>query len=360
MVPIDEETALTILKNSEKEFVKGSFSSRKQLSYVTYSRNVFIPLTHVCRNACGYCIFRKDVQQKNILTEKEVISLLERAESLQCTEALFTFGEKPEVYPQIRKELAQMGYTTIIEYLRDLCEYTVEETSLLPHSNCGILTREELSCLKLVNASMGLMLETSSDRLMETEAHRHSPGKHPELRLKTIKKAGELKIPFTTGILVGIGENDLEIYQSLGEIKKIQEKYNHIQEIIIQNFQPKPETVMQNYSPVPITKLVNIVVLARRMFPDTPLQVPPNLNRESLDALVQAGADDLGGISPVTPDFVNPEHRWPDISRTSLNLRERLPVYPKFISTEYLSPRVYEKAVSMTDEEGYVKWSHEY
>ncbi|MBU7018434.1 MAG: 7,8-didemethyl-8-hydroxy-5-deazariboflavin synthase subunit CofG [Theionarchaea archaeon] len=361
MISMDEELALRILKGPHNQ-AKDRLSIKKKLTpYYTYSRNVFLPLTHVCRNACGYCIFRKNVnQQNNILKKEKVYQMLEKAELCQCTEALFTFGEKPEVYPEIERELKEMGYTTIIEYLRDLCEYTVDKTMLFPHSNPGVLTKEDLITLKPVNASMGLMLETVSERLTKTEAHMYSPGKHPALRLKTIEMAGELHIPFTTGILVGIGETDREIYESLQAIRNVQDRYGHIQEVIIQNFQPKPGTVMQHFNPVPVLKMAAIIVLARHVFPDTPLQVPPNLNRDALELLLQCGADDLGGVSPVTPDYVNPKYEWPNICELSLQLRERLPVYPKFIHRKYLSPSIYEKAVSVTDEEGYVRRFNEH
>lgn len=357
---IGRDTALHIL-NYPEPLLEEVLSVKRAFSpYVTYSRNVFVPLTHVCRNRCGYCIFREEPQSRNnIMKKEEVFTLLRKAEAAKCTEALFTFGERPEVYPQVKKELRKMGYTTIIEYLRDLCEYTVEKTSLFPHSNPGVLTEEDILILKPVNASMGLMLENSSKRLTKTEAHQYSPGKDPEIRLRTLKLAGKHKIPFTTGILVGIGETDHEIYQSLRDIRRIHDEYTNIQEIIIQNFQPKPGTSMQHFHPVPVSKLVGIVVLARLMFPDVSIQVPPNLNKESLTSLLRAGADDLGGVSPVTPDYVNPEHEWPDIDTLNCNLKERLPVYPLFITKEYLSVRVYEKAVSVTDQEGYVRWSHE-
>jgi FO synthase subunit 1 len=343
--------ALAILAASDPaEYVH----SIKDPLYITYSRNVFIPLTHVCRNACGYCIFRKEPSQNNILKKEDVYQLLYKAEAVKCTEALFTFGEKPEMYPVVLKELHAMGHTSIIEYAADLCAYTVDNTQLLPHTNAGILSEEELRLLKPVNASMGLMLESSSERLMQTTAHKLSPGKTPRLRLETLKKAGELDIPFTTGILVGIGETDLEIYQSLKSIQKIHQQYNHIQEIIIQNFIPKPHTPMEQYRPVSVSKLVNIVMLARLMFPDVSLQVPPNLNKNALDTLIKAGADDLGGISPVTPDYVNPECGWPDLDLLNREKRERLCVYPQYISKKYLSSTLYEKALSMTDEKGYV------
>jgi FO synthase subunit 1 len=288
-----------------------------------------------------------------------VIQLLQKAESFLCTEALFTFGEKPEVYPRVKEELARMGYTSLVEYVADLCEYTVENTSLFPHSNCGVLTEEDLGMLKPVNASMGMMLENSSPRLMKTEVHQFSPGKDPRLRLQTLELAGKHRVPFTTGILVGIGETDQEIYQSLADIRTIQDRYACIQEVIIQNFQPKPGTPMQQVQPLPGSKMVNIVVLARLMLPDVFIQVPPNLNKDTLVLLLQAGANDLGGISPITCDYVNPEFEWPDIAGLPYEKKERLPVYPKFITREYLSAHVYEKAVSVTDEEGYVRWSCE-
>ena len=356
MIPVDQYTALHILKSSEEHSGWALSVKRAFSPYITYSRNVFVPLTHVCRNRCGYCIFRKEPQSNNnILKKEDVFRLLEKAESAHCTEALFTFGEQPEVYPQVKRELHEMGYTTIIEYLKDLCEYTVEKTSLFPHSNPGVLTEEDIVQLKPINASMGLMLENSSCRLTKTEAHQYSPGKDPEVRLKTLRLAGKHKIPFTTGILVGIGETDQEIYESFLHIRQIHNTYGNIQEVIIQNFQPKPDTPMQHFRPVSVSKMVSIVILARLMFPDVSIQVPPNLNRESLESLLRAGADDLGGISPVTPDYVNPEHEWPDIDSLPFELKERLPVYPQFITKEYLSVNVYEKAVSVTDEEGYVR-----
>ncbi|MBU7011876.1 MAG: 7,8-didemethyl-8-hydroxy-5-deazariboflavin synthase subunit CofG [Theionarchaea archaeon] len=356
MTPPDRKKALCILTASQNQGLQQAFSIKKMRSpYVTYSKNVFIPLTKVCRNACGYCIFRKEPQpDNNILKKETIIQLLRKAESFKCTEVLFTCGEKPEVYPAVERELKEMGYTSLIEYVRDLCEYIVRKTSLFPHSNGGVLTKEEISMLKPFSASMGLMLENSSPRLMSTKAHRFSPGKHPALRLETLELAGKCNIPFTTGILVGIGETDLEIYRSLLDIQRIQNKYHHIQEIIIQNFKPKPETPMETFRPVSLTKLVNIVVLARLMFPDTSIQVPPNLNRGDIARLLKAGADDLGGISPVTPDYINPEYPWPALNELPFEKRERLCVYPKYISKEYLSDELYEKARSITDEEGYV------
>ncbi|MGD2247114.1 MAG: 7,8-didemethyl-8-hydroxy-5-deazariboflavin synthase CofG [Candidatus Methanofastidiosia archaeon] len=354
---VSQEDALAILHHAPEQVKEHAYTVKKEVSpYVTYSKNVFIPLTHVCRNRCGYCAFRKDPSPgSNILQPEKVIKLLKKGEFLGCTEALFTFGEKPEVYPEIRKELKKMGHTTIIEYLYELCEYIIQETTLLPHSNPGVLTEEELLLLKPVNASMGLMVESTSKRLLQTMAHKNSPGKDPALRLRVLKLAGEHNIPFTTGILVGIGETNSEIYQSLKDIKKIQDQYGHIQEIIVQNFKPHPGTPMQFYQPVSVSKLINIVVLARLMFPQTVIQVPPNLNADQLAPLIKAGADDLGGISPVTPDYVNPEYAWPDIQVLPIELKERLCVHPAYITQKYLSERIYIKAVYMTDKAGYVR-----
>lgn len=353
---VSQKDALTILEHPSEYIKEYAYNIKSTLSpYITYSKNVFIPLTHVCRNQCGYCTFRQPPQpDNNMLPVEKVKELLQKGQSLLCTEALFTCGEKPEVYPQIKKELAKKGYTTIIEYLKKLCEYTVQETTLFPHSNPGVLNEEELLLLKPVNASMGLMVESTSKRLLYTIAHKNSPGKDPEIRLNVLKLAGKHNIPFTTGILVGIGETDLEIYQSLKDIKTIQDQYGHIQEVIIQNFKPHPGTPMDKYRPVPEYKLINIVMLARIMFPKTIIQVPPNLNAEQLTSLVKAGIDDLGGISPLTPDFVNPEYAWPDIQVLPVALKERLCVHPKYITQKYLSENIYTKAVSMTDKAGYV------
>jgi FO synthase subunit 1 len=242
-----------------------------------------------------------------------------------------------------------VGHETILDYLYFLCEETLNKTNLLPHSNPGILEKSELKMLKEVNASMGLMLETTSERIMKTVAHQHSPGKDPKKRIKTIKNAGKLKIPFTTGLLIGIGETVEERAEALLEIRKIQDKQGHIQEIIIQNFCSKPGIAMEDHPEPSLADMIRTVAAARILFPDCGVQVPPNLNLEVAQIFLLTGTDDWGGISPLTPDHVNPEAPWPELKELKsltedlgFKLRERLPVYDKFINSQYLSDVVLE------------------
>lgn len=317
---------------------------------ITYSRNVFIPVTRLCRNRCGYCTFRRDKTETPILAPDDIMRRLKKAESYGCREALFTFGEAADQLEPVKNQLEKLGYDTIVEYIHHLCQETLKNTLLLPHTNMGILKFKDLKILKEVNASMGLMLETSSPRLMKTIAHKESPGKDPKLRIRTIKDAGKLKIPFTTGLLIGIGETIEERAESLLELRRIQDKYGHIQEIIIQNFRSKPGIPMENHPEPTLLEMIKTVAASKILFPDVSIQVPPNLNRETSEMFLLAGADDWGGVSPLSKDYVNPEAPWPEIEelkRITKNagfiLKERLPVYPKFISEEYLSEKVLER-----------------
>jgi len=317
---------------------------------ITYSRNVFIPVTRLCRNRCGYCTFRRDEVKLPILPPEDIMGRLKKAESYGCKEALFTFGEAADQLEPVMDQLERLGYNNMVEYLFYICQETLDNTLLLPHTNMGILKYKELKMLREVNASMGLMLETSSPRLMETIAHKNSPGKDPKLRIKTIEDAGKLRIPFTTGLLIGIGETIDERVESLLELRRIQDKYGHIQEIIIQNFKSKPGIPMEDYPEPTLLEMIKMVAVSKMLFPDVSIQVPPNLNRETCEIFLFAGADDWGGISPLTRDYVNPEAPWPEIGeleritrKAGFKLKERLPVYSKFISDEYLSEMVLEK-----------------
>jgi FO synthase subunit 1 len=273
------------------------------------------------------------------MDRKEVAEVLRMGFNAGCKEALFTFGEKPEVYPKIKEKLEDWGYKSSIEYLYDLCLDAID-LGLLPHTNPGVVTLSELELLKDVNASMGLMLESSSNRLcQEGMPHEKSPGKRPSLRLDVLKNAGKLRIPFTTGILVGIGESEQEVIDSLKAIKGINDKFGHIQELIIQNFRPKPDSEMANFPEPSLEKLVKVLEIAKSLFPDIGLQVPPNLNPQREAVFLDHGANDFGGISPVSPDYVNPGDNWPSeiylknlAERRGFVLRERLSVYPKFLS----------------------------
>jgi len=324
---------------------------------ITYSKNVFLPLTDICRNECGYCVFRRGPESfdATILMEtREVKEILKKADEYACHEALFTFGEGADEFYEVSCALDKMGFTSMVEYLYFLCEETLDNTNLLPHSNPGILKKQELKLLREVNASMGLMLESSSSRLMQTVVHSKSPGKEPKLRLKTIKNAGKLKIPFTTGLLIGIGETIKERADSLLQIRKLQDQYGHIQEIIIQNFKPKPGIPMENQKEPSLAEMIKIVAVTKLLFPDVSVQVPPNLNRQSAQMFLMAGADDWGGVSPITQDYVNPEAPWPELNELislteelGFKIKERLPVYPKFISEDFLSEKILEKIASI-------------
>ncbi len=320
------------------------------MDVVTFSRNVFIPLTNACRNRCAYCGFRSD--EHRLMKPNDVRSLLAKAKN--ASEALFTFGEKPDVYDDIKQKLRAMGYSSFLEYVRDMNELAVR-MGFLPHTNAGVLSYNELKMLKPWNASMGLMLEQA----VELECHSLSPGKKPEVRIKTIKNAGKLQIPFTTGILVGIGETHYDRIYSLEVIADIHDNYGHIQEVIIQGFSPKKGTPMENWKPPSDEELLRVVRDARGILPrDVPIQIPPNLVRD-VYPFIKAGARDLGGISEVTPDYINPEHPWPSIVelkaslRGEFLLRERLPIYPKFVKLGWFSDEISSLIDKLADEEGF-------
>ncbi len=324
---------------------------------VTYSKNVFLPITNICRNECGYCIYRRNPESFDatiLMRTGEVLNTLFKADEYACHEALFTFGEGADEFPEVRHALDVEGFTSIIDYLYFLCSETLDKTNLLPHSNPGILKRKDLKLLKEVNASMGLMLENSSNRLMETIAHSKSPGKEPKLRIKTIEEAGKLKIPFTTGLLIGIGETVAERAESLLQIRKLQDQYGHIQEIIIQNFKPKPGIPLENQIEPSLVEMIKMVAVTKLLFPDVSIQVPPNLNIQNMQMFLLAGADDWGGVSPLSRDYVNPEAPWPELNNLKslteelgFQFQERLPVYPKFISEEFLSERILDRINSL-------------
>ena len=308
---------------------------------ITFSRNVFIPLTTVCRNRCDYCGFRTPVREGCILTPRGVENLLHHGSAMGCTEALFTFGERPEAEPGFSAMLSAMGYRSILDYCYEMCKLSIE-MGLLPHTNAGVLTFQEMDRLREVNASMGLMLET----VAEVPAHRNSPGKRPEERIRMMEDAGKLRIPFTTGILVGIGDTMGDREESFMLIRDLHRRYGHIQEVIIQNFCPKEGTPMAR-SPVPSTDEMCVTIeFARDILPpEVAIQIPPNLIDAS--ALIPCGVDDLGGVSPVTPDYINPEHPWPAIEELrkvagDALLSERLCIYPQFIEMGWYHPAIEE------------------
>ena len=312
---------------------------------VTYSRKVFIPLTHLCRDVCHYCTFAQ-VPRKVMapyMSIEEVLEVARHGAAMGCKEALFTLGEKPELrYKAARDALAEMGYETTTDYLFAAAKAVFEETGLLPHLNPGNLEPEELARLKTVSPSMGIMLESASERLCEKGMpHYGSPDKIPAVRLQTLANAGIAAVPFTTGILIGIGETRLERIESLLAIRNIHEQYGHVQEIIVQNFRAKAETKMVNAPEPDLNELLWTIAMARLIFgPTMSVQAPPNLSPGVLPQIVHAGINDWGGVSPVTPDFVNPEAPWPhldDLMRETASagkyLTERLTIYPTTLRT---------------------------
>lgn len=322
--------------------------------FVTFSRNVFVPVTNVCRNRCGYCTFRRDPDEAGscFMSPQDVLPILKEGKKAGCTEVLFTFGEYAEEIPEYKNWLEELGFSSNVEYVIHLCKLAIK-IGLLPHTNAGVLNYTELEALKPWNASMGLMLETTG----MVAAHFNCPGKHPDVRIKTIKYAGELQIPFTTGILVGIGETLDDRIDSLQCISKLHKEYGHIQEVIVQNFIPKPGTSMEKHSSPTMEEMMQMVSIAREILPaDIAIQVAPNLIDPYL--LVKYGATDLGGISPTTIDWINPETEWPTVDKLremlkDISLRERLPIYPAYIKKGWYSKNLKSLLKSMTDNDGY-------
>ena len=336
---------------------------------VTFSPKVFIPLTRLCRDYCGYCTFRVDPDQTENLymSPEEVLNVARAGEILGCTEALFTLGERPELkYAEAKKWLSIHGYDSTLDYLSAMTELVVKETKLLPHANPGTMTHRELNTLKDSNPSTGLMLESTSELLYQVGGpHEFAPSKRPIVRLKTISIAGELRIPFTTGLLIGIGETMADRMESLLEIRNLQRRFNHIQEIIIQNFRAKPETPMAEFPDAETTEMLWTVAAARLILgPSANIQVPPNLSSENYEVYLKAGINDWGGVSPLTIDYVNPEAPWPLITNlksktesAGFELRPRLVVYPEYFldTDEYLPLHLLTKVRELADDEGYVK-----
>ncbi|MFN0154454.1 MAG: 5-amino-6-(D-ribitylamino)uracil--L-tyrosine 4-hydroxyphenyl transferase CofH [Gaiella sp.] len=311
---------------------------------VTYSPKVFIPLTTLCRDVCGYCTFARPPRrgERAFMTEEEVLHIARAGAAAGCTEALFTLGDKPELrYKTAREELAALGHGTTLEYLAHCAGLVLEETGLLPHLNPGVLARADLELLRPVSASMGIMLETVSDRLAaKGEAHWASPDKVPARRIETIRLAGELAVPFTSGILIGIGETREERIESLLTLRALGEEHGHLGEVIVQNFRAKPGTRMADHPDAALDDHLWSIAVARILLgPRMHVQAPPNLAYDDFPLLLDAGIDDWGGVSPVTLDHVNPEAPWPDLERLragteakGFELAPRLPLYPEHVA----------------------------
>jgi FO synthase subunit 1 len=334
---------------------------------ITYSRKVFIPLTNLCRNQCAYCTFAVPPAspQASLLSPQQVLQIARLGAQARCKEALFSMGEKPEwVYPSLRRQLRDWGYPSLIHYLRAMCELVFRETGLIPHVNPGTMSEEEMRLLRPWAGSMGMMLENISPRLLQKgESHEHCVDKAPQRRLQTLENAGKLQVPFTTGILIGIGETPEERVDSLFAIAELQRRYGNIQEVIIQNFRPKPATRFANRPQPSLIEMLRTIAVARLILGgEMNLQAPPNLSPDAYLLYPLAGINDWGGISPLTIDYINPEAAWPNLeelrhltAEAGFELRERLTIYPQYLSTTFVAPHIFQHVQSWLDERGLVQ-----
>ena len=337
----------------------------------TWSPKVFLPLTQLCRDLCHYCTFsRPRSGQRAFMTPDEVLAVARAGAAAGCTEALFTLGDKPELrFAQARRELAELGHATTLDYLEAMCRLVIQETGLIPHVNAGVMDAADIARLRRVSASQGLMLETVADRLGEEGGpHYRSPDKVPAARLATIRAAGELQVPFTTGILIGIGETRAERIDALLAIRQLHAEHGHISEVIVQNFRAKPRTPMAGADEPDMDDLLWTIAAARLILPvDVSVQAPPNLADAAFPRLIEAGINDWGGISPVTPDHVNPERPWPAVDKlrrateaAGRRLVARLPVYPAWTGADWQDAAMLPLLAASSDAEHYARadnWS---
>jgi 7,8-didemethyl-8-hydroxy-5-deazariboflavin synthase CofG subunit len=371
-LPISREAALQLICCPDDDLAELLSAARaaKELfkpGVITYSRKVFLPLTNLCRDYCGYCTFRRDPggPGAHTMTPDEVLEVARAGEKLGCTEALFSLGDKPELlFPEMRQTLRHLGYKSTLHYLEAMCELVLRETSLLPHPNPGLLSAEWIARLAVVSASMGLMLETTNSALLAPgAAHDNAPDKVPAKRLRTIEEAGKQNVPFTSGLLIGIGESPEDRVDALLAIRDLHDRYGHIQEVIVQNFRVKRAIPMANWPEPTRGEMFRTVAVARLLLPNVNIQAPPNLSAPYYEDLVDAGINDWGGISPLTPDFINPEKPWPHLEQLRLRteakgmaLRQRLPVYPEFLSAVKAKPGLLsEKLRAAADDRGLAK-----
>jgi FO synthase len=343
--PLSRDDALDLIEHADLGSLLRAASDlrgRGKGNIVTYSKKVFIPLTHLCRDYCGYCTFRTDPVPgvAAYMTPDEVLAVAEAGAHAGCKEALFSLGDQPErVFPEAQEALRKLGFERTLDYLAAMTELVLAKTGLLPHANPGVMGADDLARLRRSNVSLGLMLENVSPRLKQKGgAHWRAPDKAPALRLRTIEEAGRQRIAFTTGILIGIGETLAERVDSLLAIKRLHDKYGHIQEVLIQPFRAKSDTRMADAVEPLLEDLQRTLAITRLIFgPDMNVQSPPNLVADDYPALLTAGLNDWGGISPVTRDFINPEAAWPQIAMIARRtaeagfvLKERLAIYPEF------------------------------
>jgi FO synthase len=349
------DEALLLFEQAPLDALLAAASALRERTHgriISYSKKVFIPLTHLCRDYCGYCTFRSDpvAGRPAYMSPDEVLAVAEAGRRAGCKEALFSLGDQPErIFPEAREFLGSLGFARTLDYLAAMTEMVLEKTGLLPHANPGLMSADELRRLRRSNVSLGLMLESISPRMRHKgAAHWRAPDKAPALRLRVIEEAGRQRIPFTTGILIGIGETPEERIDSLLAIRALHERYGHIQEVLIQPFRAKADTRMAGAAEPGLEDLQRTLAFARLILRDINVQSPPNLVSEDYPCLLAGGINDWGGISPVTQDFINPEAAWPQIAmlerrtrEAGFELRERLAVYPEFArNSEFLDSRL--------------------
>ncbi len=350
----DSSELFSVAQNLRKKFKKDS---------VTFSKKAFLNIVNLCKDTCSYCTYKAEPGEEklSLMSKQQILELLQLAKKYRCVEALFVTGERPEQkYQEARDWLKENGFKSTAEYLIHASELALE-LGLFPHTNAGNLNFEEMRELKKTNVSMGIMLENISERLTKKGMpHYLAASKRPKARLEVLKNSGKLGIPMTTGILIGIGETVEELIDSIFAIKQLHQKYGNIQEVILQNFQPKPDTMMKNVPSVDENYFKIIVALSRIIMPEMNIQIPPNLSPKSYQSFLSVGINDWGGISPLTPDFVNPEFSWPKIDKVDENsknagfeLKCRFPIYPEFFS--FVSKELREKISVIENEEGLVK-----
>ena len=350
----DPRELFSVAQNLRKKFKKET---------VTFSKKAFFNIVNLCKDTCSYCTYKAEPGdvKLSLMSKKQISELLELAKKYKCVEALFVTGEQPEQkYPEAREWLKKNGFKSTTEYLIHSSELALE-LGLFPHTNAGNLNFDEMRELKKTNVSMGIMLENVSERLTERGMPHHlAASKRPKTRLSILENSGKLKIPMTTGILVGIGETIEEVIDSIFAIKQLHQKYGNIQEVILQNFQPKQDTVMKNIPSADENYFKTIVALSRVIMPEMNIQIPPNLSPKSYQSFLSIGINDWGGISPLTPDFVNPEFSWPEISKVDeysknagFDLKCRFPIYPEFFS--FISKELRDKISVIENKEGFVK-----
>ena len=366
---IKKEQVLELIEDVPKQVIFETASklrNEKKGKVVSFSKKAFFNIINLCRDTCSYCTYKAepDDTKLSLMDEQTVKKLAELAKKYNCTEALFVTGERPEQkYQEAKEWLRKQGFSSTTEYLIH-CSEIVLKQGVFPHTNAGNLTKNEMKELAKTNVSMGVMLENSSVRLREEGMpHQDAPSKEPLARLNILKNAGELKIPMTTGILVGIGETLEECIQSIYDIKKIHQKYGNIQEIILQNFHPKPKTSMFEHSTPEESYFKMVVALCRIIMPDANIQIPPNLSPDNYNEFLSVGINDWGGISPITSDYVNPEFSWPNIQNVEkkcgdlgFSLKARFPVYPEFVPL--INNNLKQRISLIADEKNYVKESY--